>query len=132
MANEVIETRSGKFWLGEDGIVRIVIVPTPERSQADAEESIAAFVKLCRGQMRPALADIRNTKTTNREERLAYTKAEEAKLVLALGLLVESPLSRIIASFFLGISKLPFPTKVFTSEEAALLWLRGFVELKNG
>ena len=133
MAKEVIENRSGKFCLGDDGIIRVTAYPTAGRTPTDAEESLAAIAQLCQGQAHPVLADIRNSQApTSREERQTYVRSETARRIIALALVVESPLSRIIASFFLGISKLPCPTQVFTSEEKAIHWLRGFVEDNSG
>jgi hypothetical protein len=129
VANEVIENRSGKFWRGEDSIIRIISYPTAERTSVDAEECLVAIAQLCQGQKYSVLADIRNSLgPINRAERQTYTSSETIRLITALALIVESPLSRIIASFFLGISQLPCPTQVFTSEEKAIHWLRGFVE----
>ena len=132
MGSEAIETSLARFWMGEDGIIRIFVQPADSTRHHGAEESLSALAKLCRGRKHPVLADIRNARAPSREERLAYASAEEIKLVGALALVVESQLSRIIASFFLGINKLPCPTQVFTCEEKATQWLHGYVEEDRG
>jgi len=40
-----------------------------------------------------------------------------------LALYVESSLSRVIANFFIGVSRPSVPTKVFTEMDDALRWL---------
>ena len=50
------------------------------------------------------------------------------KLFLAQAIIVDSPVSRLIGSFFLGLNKPPFPTKLFTSEADAVEWLKGYLQ----
>lgn len=45
----------------------------------------------------------------------------------AVALIVKSPLSRAIGNFFLGLNKTPLPTKLFTSENHAITWLKTFL-----
>ena len=41
---------------------------------------------------------------------------------------LRSPLTRAIGNFFLGLNKPLMPTRLFTSEEEALAWLKTFVK----
>ena len=47
-----------------------------------------------------------------------------AKAHKAVAMVVTSILSKMIASFFLGFNKPPFPIKSFTKNEDALAWLK--------
>ncbi len=128
MTDKSIETRTAKIWFGEDGILRIVLNPGAELTLADVEEHIAAARKITGGCKAPLLMDSCRIKSVSREARQFATREEAAKFISAQALLVGSPISRVIASFFLGLNKTPHPTKIFTSESEATEWLKGFVE----
>lgn len=126
--NEVIETRTAKIWLGEDGMVRAVLSPNAQVTLADAKEHIEALVKVCEGKKRPILVDMSRTKSLDAEARAYYTVEEGPKIEQATALLVGSPVSKIIGSFALGLNKPVYPTKLFTSEDKAIEWLKGFLK----
>jgi hypothetical protein len=125
---EAVEvTRTGKIWLDADGIMRIVTFPGVEDTMDDAKQNVAACAKLAAGKPRPTLIDMRNLKAQSREVRAYYTGPETARLNLAIAILVDSPMSRVIGNFFLGFNKTDAPTKLFKSEDEALTWLKGFL-----
>ena len=128
MASEAIETRSERMWMGEDGIMRYVALPVPEHTLDDAKENVEIAAKINKGKKVPGLIDIREAKSVSREARMYYTGDENAKVHHAVALLVDSPVSRIIGNFFIGLNKTPFPCKLFSSESAAVEWLREFIK----
>jgi len=128
MTSEVIETRSLRTWMGEDGIMRQVALPGSEHTLDDAKENVGITAKICKGKKVPGLIDIREVKSISREARMHYTGDENAKVLIALAMLVDSPVSRIIGNFFIGLNKAPFPCKLFSSESAAIEWLREFIK----
>jgi hypothetical protein len=128
MKDEVIETEIAKVWLGEDGIVRVINFPGVEVNLENFTEIYNTVKKLCMGKKVPVLDDIRGIKSVTRETRLFVTGKDAAQVGSAVALLIGSPVSKVIGTFFLGLNKPPFPTKLFTSEEKALEWLKGFVE----
>jgi hypothetical protein len=124
----VIETSIGKVWLDEEGIIREKVHAGSVIDLDVAKEEIAAYAVLCKNEARPILVDIRNVKSITGEARSHLAGEESAKVTRAVALLIGSPLSRIIGNFFLGLNKTSFPSKLFTSVEEALTWLRGFLE----
>src|ERR1700756_4774181 len=42
-------------------------------------------------------------------------------------ILIESPLSRIIGNFFMGLNKPSVPAKLFNNEQDAIAWLKQYV-----
>jgi hypothetical protein len=42
-------------------------------------------------------------------------------------LIVDTPLSRTLGTFFLRVNKPPFPVRLFDNEASAVAWLRAFV-----
>ena len=128
MATDVITTRTSKIWLREDGLVQVVMLPNAEETLADAQAAVAAGFKAGGEHRRPLLVDLRAVKSINREARVYYSSAEVAQMITALGLLVGSPTSRMLANFFIGLNKSPVPTRLVTSEAEAIAWLTNFIE----
>jgi hypothetical protein len=115
------------MWLGEDGIGRVVLKPGAEETLEDVKEIIEAGRKLGKGAAVPVINDIRNTKSITREAREFYTGEETKKVVSAIALLVGSPVSRALGNFFIAVNRPSCPTRVFSSEQKAIEWLKGFV-----
>ena len=127
--SEVVEIRAGQVWLGADGILRYFIaLPNAEITLEDMQEIVAAYEKINKGMTRPGLGDIRNIKSVDRAARLYASSKEAAQWVSATALLVESPVSRMVGNFFLGVNRPPYPTRLFTSEAKAIEWLTRFIE----
>lgn len=73
----------------------------------------------------PLLVDARDGGPMDRPARTEF--ARRGDLVAAVALLVRSPLSRIVANFFLSVARPMAPTPLFDDEAAALDWLRELV-----
>ena len=128
MKNEMIETRTQKIWLGEDDILYTGVLPGPELTLVEAQQITEAEFKLAGGQKRPIFVDIRQVKSTIRETKEHFAGESVQRFVLAVALCIRLPLSRVIGNFFMGYNRPLFPTRLFTSEDEAIDWLRGFVE----
>ena len=124
-----VRTRAGEVWLRRDGILHLVGFPEMDHDAGVAREVIEAQVRAAGGTKRPILVDLRRIRSMTHEARLRYAGPENAAVLLAAALLVESPASRVIGRFFLGVVKPLFPTALFESEAPALEWLRTFLPL---
>ena len=123
-----ITTRTERIWLGEDGIVRVIMLPVARQTLADAEENVRVIGSLLpSGRRPPLLVDSRQLKSMTREARAYYASAETASIVSALAIIIGSPATRIMGNFFLTLSKPPLPSRIFTAEAAALAWLEEFM-----
>ena len=122
----VLVTRTEQVWLGDDGIVRAIAHPGLQRDLKDAQENVRAFAQVGGDRRRLALIDIRaHAATVTREAREYYAGPENAKVVLAVAMLVRSNIGRLLGNVFLGINKTMFPLRLFGDPEAAVEWLRG-------
>ncbi len=128
MEREVVLTRCAVLVLGEDGIVRYTLKAGAVETLDDARDAIAAVVKLGKGKKCPFLADLRGVKSASREVRQYYAGEAAARAAAAAAILVGSPISRMIGSFFLGLNKPGIPVRLFASESEATEWLKGFRE----
>jgi hypothetical protein len=126
--HEIVETIKNRLWLGEDGIVRIIWVPNAEVSLEDAQETMAAYMRISNGKKRPLLVDTKNMKAFSREARKFYAGEEAAKVASAVAIIVGTPVSRVLGNFYLGLSNPHLPSRLFSSEDEAMEWLKGYLE----
>ncbi|MHB1312376.1 MAG: DUF7793 family protein [Gemmatimonadaceae bacterium] len=120
--------RVAELWLGEDGIVRIIHVPGAEVTLEDAKATMVAYEKIREGQRRPLLVDTRTMKFLAREARQYYAGDEAARVASAAAIIVGTPVSRVLGNFYLGLSNPHLPSRLFTSDDEALEWLKGYLE----
>jgi hypothetical protein len=115
--------------LGEDGVVRFRSKPGGAHNLDDAHENIEAMRKLVQvGTRRPSVVDFAGIHSMTRDARAFYAGPESAQLMTAVGILVDSFLSRAMGNFFMGINKPLMPTRLFSSEAEALAWLLELTE----
>jgi hypothetical protein len=123
MADGEVRLRTGRFWR-QDDILRGECFEDAEETLDDAKEQLAHQRKMIDGKPLPFLMDIRLVRSLSRDARAYFASAEAAQVFRATALLVSSPLSRAIGNFFLGLNRAQMPTRLFTSESEALVWLR--------
>ena len=123
----VVETRTARIWLEDNEILRTVIYPKSELTFEDARDILDRHIELVGDNRVVSLVDIRQIKSVTREARTHATDESVSRFALALALIVDTPVSRVIGNFFLGINRPPYPTRLFTSEREAVNWLKGFI-----
>lgn len=116
------------FMRVEGGLLRARFFPGADVSAADARENLAASAALCGGRCTPALIDLRGIRSQSSEARAVFAGPEAARVSRAVALLVDSPLTQVLANFFLRFNRPRAETRLFTSEEAAEAWLRERIE----
>jgi hypothetical protein len=124
----VISNRTQRTWLDDEGILHAEARPGAEQTLEDAEACVAFMWEVAGQRRRAILIDLRHAKAMDRASRAYYARPATARNQLAVALLVDSPLSRVLGNFYLGLSKPLTRTQLFTSEAAALAWLRPFRE----
>ncbi len=123
-----IETRVTRMHLGEDGIFRVIYLPGAEIVLSDVQEVSRLRVHLTGDGRVPMYTDAREVKSVTREARNHGASSGEFSSPTALGILVGSPVSKVLGNLFIGLSKPSYPTRLFTSEEEAIAWLQTFTE----
>ncbi|MBT2554675.1 STAS/SEC14 domain-containing protein [Arthrobacter sp. ISL-5] len=107
--------------LDPEGLLRLTWARGAFISEADAEAAMER-VNILSGESRhPMLVDMATTADVSRAARAVWGRPCQASRIALLG---SSPVDRVIANFFLGITNVPCPTKFFTVERDALAWLR--------
>jgi hypothetical protein len=107
--------------LDADGLLRLTWARGASITEADAESAMERVNVLCGESYHPMLVDMATTADVSRPARAVFGRPCQASRIALLG---SSPVDRVIANFFLGITKVPCPTKFFTSERDALAWLK--------
>ncbi|MBW2290946.1 MAG: STAS/SEC14 domain-containing protein [Deltaproteobacteria bacterium] len=108
----------------DDGIIYGVALPDSQQSLEDARENVECVRSMAAGQRVPLLVDIRHTGTLSREARMLYGSEEGAGAINALALVGDSAFSRVVGNLFIRLSKARFPTRLFSSTDEAIAWLR--------
>ena len=126
-ANFVIETRTSKTFLREDGIIQSELLPNVEIDLEEAKESVKAGYSVSNGEKRPVLVIFGTVKSLTREARQYFGGQETTEHTSAIALVIGSVASRVIGNFMIGLNKTPYPTRLFTSEDEAVVWLKGFL-----
>jgi hypothetical protein len=125
---EIQKLAKSELWLEEDGIVRVVWVPGAEVTLEDAQECMAAYLKINRGKRYPMLVDTKSMKSLARGARTYFASEEAARVASAVALIVATPVSRVLGNFYLGVSNPHLPTRLFSDEGEALAWLKEYIE----
>jgi len=74
----------------------------------------------------PSYVDTSNVISTTKEARDYLIGEEASRNITAMAFYIDSPVGKIITSFFLKIKKPPYPLKIFSSKEKAIEWLQTF------
>lgn len=111
-------------WMGEDGIARTKVKKGAEVELAEAKENSVAVNSLSQnGKKFPLIIDARGIKSMSREARNQFSTKGRETSVTSFAIIIDSPLSRVIGNFFMGINKPAVPSKLFENEEKAKEWL---------
>jgi len=122
---DVITHPKFRMWLRPDGIVQLVWAPRTTVLLEDVTVALAAMAELTGGRRSPLLVDARDTGPLDRSTRAELTRRSD--LQAAVALIVGTPLTRVMANFFLSVNKPVFPTRMFDDEASAVAWLLEFV-----
>ena len=127
METEIIETRTSKVWLGDDGIIRVIKKEGSQEHVDDAKETVQAIRSITHEKKVPALVDIRNIKSQDEDALEYYAGWTSPMSESAVALLINSNVGEASTTEFLGFQRPVLPTRVFELEEDALDWLKGFL-----
>lgn len=90
-----------------------------------ADASVKDRLKFFENTAYPCLFDITEVKETTKEAR-DFMANEGNDLVLASAMVVNSPMLKMMANFYIMVNKPKNPTRLFTDRESALEWLNQF------
>lgn len=118
------ETAKIKFTLRDDNILQTECFPNTVMTLEDGMESTRISAEMVNYTPLPLLCDLTNVVKMSQECRKHFSGQEHAETFSRCALIVTNPISRMIGNFFLGLNKPLKPTKLFTSKEEGLKWLK--------
>lgn len=114
-----MRTRICSFALDSRGFVVARLDRGAELGLEDAREAIDATWRVAGERKRPVLVDMTGLAGETREARLYFVSDEAVARYSAVAILVGSPVSRVIGSFFLRLSEHKVPTRLFSDRGEA-------------
>ena len=125
MPDNCIELRTYWTWMGDDGIVRTKVKLGAEVVLEDAKKNSLAVNSFSLNQY-PLLIDTTAIKSITKEARDYFSMNNRDSKVVAFAILINSPLSKIVANFFMGLNKPRVPVKIFNDEVKAVDWCKSY------
>lgn len=123
---KVLETATCKTWVF-DNVVMVRHFAGSKLTLDDAKVNMATILSLIpTGKRLPLLVDMRNIKSMTGDARNYVTRSADKDHIVAVALLVESALNKLIANFFIGLNKWNRPVRLFTKENKAIDWFNEF------
>ena len=123
--NKVV-TSVSEMYIDDDGILRIKVIKGVVVSMKKLQEHLDASAKLLKG--KKALTLITGvSKFTMTEEASIYLASKKgAENRIAAAFVTNSFFNKIWFNLYLKVNKPLTPTKMFNSEENAIIWLKSF------
>lgn len=117
-----LDTTKFRAWLRPDGVVQFDWVPGFAIDGAYAAAAMDAGRVAAGGEPRGVLVDMRDLGVMDKSARSVFAAPNDWAYAVALW--VRSPLSTVLANFFLGVSRARLPVRMFTREAQAVAWLK--------
>jgi len=89
----------------------------------DAREAVRTTFALAGEKRVPVLVDLRGIRSQSRQARDYLSSSEMQPMFAAVALLIASPVSQVVGTFFMRLRQQPVPTRLFLDEEQAVDWL---------
>jgi len=118
---KTIEIRTAKLWRHPDGFVVVQMKPRVRETLDDARELVEAGTRLAGTPNYALFVDLRAPFSMDPGVREFYARRAETK---ALALLIDSGFGRVAGNLFLSLNVPKFPTRLFTTEDDAVRWLK--------
>ena len=124
MKSDYFQNDFAEFWI-EENILFFIYKPNVTINLQGAKQIVADRLRVQKGVSYPVFCDMRGIKDSDKPAR-DYLAKEGSALVKAVGVFTDSPVTRIMANFYLTISRPLVPTKMFTDKNNALEFLKPY------
>jgi hypothetical protein len=124
MKTNYFENEYAEFW-NENDVLFFIYKPGITMNLQAAKLVVADRISVQKNIPYPVFCDMRGIKDSDKPAR-DYLAKEGSTLVKAVAVLIESPVTKIMANFYLTISRPTVPTKMFTDKIQALDFLQTF------
>ena len=127
MAKDMIELSKSTVRIDENGIIISEYKKDSKLELEDAYRDHEATLELTGGKICTTLVDLTNVRTISKEARSYFSNVECAEVFEATALYVNTPISRIIGNFFLGINRPAIPVRLLNNPQALIRRIPGIL-----
>jgi hypothetical protein len=124
---EKITTHTCEIFLDSSGILHIKMLKGPAMDLGDAIDNFVVAKNMTNQRPALKLVDARERRKISTEARKFIKKVNIPENHIAKAIIVNSMITKYLQDFFNSLINPAFPVKLFTSEEAALAWLKTFL-----
>lgn len=123
--NSRIDTEWAVLEFMDNGILSVRYKEGVLLTESVARTIAKEHVALCGDTPIPVLVGLDRIKGMTRGARVFFASSDVTpRIATRVAMLVASPIGRVVANFFTGLSKTRVPTRSFTDEAKALAWLQ--------
>ena len=111
----------------EDGIFFIHSMPDIDHTLEHAKRQFEFYRNTCLSEIVPRLpmiCDVRIARPIKKEVRDFYSSKFVGNHTTKFAFLVDSPVSMVIANFFISVQRLSVPVRMFTKPNDAIIWCK--------
>lgn len=120
----MVTTATANVSLRPDGIVKITINHGVKQRMPDAQENLAAILRIAPPPPAGVIIDMSGALPLDPEVRHFYAEAPLGGVYRAAAFIIAgSPLGRMMGNVYLRIARHAIPVKLFTDEASAVAWL---------
>jgi len=128
---KTIELKTATVNLRNDGIMHIHIKEGKEMQLEDAIEVVKTMGKIGNRQKFPVLIDCGEFAAIDNEVRIFSVSKEANIYTSADAVAYHSVAHKLLVDFYVNHNKPTIPTKVFSDNESAIVWLKTFIPNKR-
>lgn len=122
-----IEIDNKSVALRSDGIVHVSIKTNEDVEVKDVVEVVAAVEEIGNGKKFPLLIESQKYTLPSPEARAYIASPESNPFASAEAYVIQSFSQKLVGNIFISFNKPARPTRIFTSEEKAVEWLKTFL-----
>ncbi|HAE31878.1 MAG TPA: hypothetical protein DCF89_12245 [Flavobacteriales bacterium] len=126
-SNVEIHKMDSSFVWSEDNIFFIHSMPDIDHTLEHAKRQFEFYRNTYLSEIRPKLpmiCDVRIARPIKKEVRDFYSSKFVGGHTTRFAFLVDSPVSMVIANFFISVQKLSVPVRMFTKPNDAIIWCK--------
>ncbi len=124
---EKVSTRLAEMWIDGENLLHVTYHKKLELSLDDAIEDIRDTGIFTEDYKRPSIVDISKLNSVTIQARRYFASQNAADVYKCVALITGSPVSSVIANFFLSMSKPKMPVKSFKTKEDGIRWARQYL-----
>lgn len=123
---EKVITRTAEFWLDDNGILCIKLLPVAIIDTEDVTDNMLVTRHLTGNRPALKLLDPRTKWKMTPEAEVIYKREDSPERTIAWAVLTDSVIDKLVQSFLVKLFKPSVPLKFFTNEADAVKWLLTF------